>query len=762
MNRPVLYWVILFILGEVLCRILPIGLTGIFLAGIMAGVVPAILFKKNRMIVLLGSVFFLFGAARLLYMQECLKFCRMPGGKQVFFEGRVEKREKSGSSSQYIIKSSVIEGKYLSISVILETDQEIILGSVITGTGEVKPFSRASNPGAYDEESYQQGKGIFLFLQNVKIDKMKPVMIPIREWLYRLRKKLGGVYDRVFAIKDSSLAKAMVLGDKEEMDTDIKNLYQRNGIAHLIAISGLHIAMIGGTLYQILRKISGSYPAAAGIGVFFILLYGIMTGLSGATLRAVIMLILSIGADISGRRYDMITGIAAALLIMLILNPYQITQVGFLLSFGAVLGIAVVNPVWKQIFEKLPRFLEGLAVSISVQITLFPILLYYFYEVPVYGVFLNIVVIPVMSLLLALLIGLGITGCIFQDGGYLFALPAQMIFRLYEQLCIWSERLPLHTVCTGRPSVIWIAVYYGILVIFLIAAGRKNRKAAGITTIFLCFLLAGLFLPGKLKICMFDVGQGDGIYIRTPDRKHILIDGGSSTRQNVGTYILKNGTKYHGAQILDYVFVTHSDNDHYSGILELLEDDRVIIKNFVLPAITNPDSTFCSLEKKAQEKGCRIYYIKRGDRLLVGDVEFYCLNPQKKRYEDKNQGSIALWLVYHNFDMLFTGDMDEVIEKEIADKRTGSLEVLKVAHHGSATSSGEAFLKHFSPDTACISVGENNQYGHPAKEVMQRLKNYCKNIYLTKDNGAITIDTDGEKYRIETYIKDCENRYEKH
>lgn len=754
MNRPVLYWAILFMLGEVLCRILPIGLTGVLMAGIIAGAVPIILLKKNKLIILLGSVFFLFGAVRLLYMQECMEFCRMSDGKKVFFCGRVEKREESGSRNKYIIKSSVIEGKSLSISIILETDQEFILGSAITGTGEVKPFSKASNPGSYDEESYQYGKGIFLSLNNVKIHKKESVMIPIREWLYRIRKKLGGIYDKVFEIKDSSLAKAMVLGDKEEMDKDIKNLYQRNGIAHLIAISGLHIAMIGGTLYRILRKISGSFLAAAGAGIFFILLYGIMTGLSGATLRAVVMLILSMGADVSGRCYDMITAIATALLVMLMINPYQITQVGFLLSFGAVIGIAVVNPVWKQIFGKFSYFGEGLAVSISVQITLFPILLYYFYEVPLYGVFLNIVVIPVMSLLLALLIGAGITGCFFPNGAYLLAKPAQLIFRLYEQLCIWSERLPVHTICTGRPSVIWIVVYYGILVAFLIAVYKKKRKAVGLMAVCFCLLLVSLYLPGKLKICMFDVGQGDGIYIRTPDRKHILIDGGSSSRQNVGTYILKSGMKYHGARDLDYVFVTHSDSDHYSGILELLEDDKVIIKNFVLPLIANPDSAFCSLEKKAQDKGCHIYYIKTGDRLSVGDVEFYCLNPQNQRYEDKNQGSIVLWLTYHNFDMLFTGDMDEVIEKEITDKMAGSIEVLKVAHHGSATSSGEEFLKHFSPDTACISVGERNQYGHPAKDVMKRLGQYCKNIYLTKDNGAITIDTDGEKYQIGTYIKD--------
>lgn len=755
MNRPVLYWGILFVLGVVLCRVLPIGLTGIIVVGvIIGGFISARLVKKNQLIIFLGSVFFILGASRYIYIQKCMEYCRALDREAVSFDGRVEKLEVSDKGSRYIVNSFTINGENMRIHIVLETTEEIGLGSVVTGTGEIKSFLKASNPGGYDEESYQYGKGIFLSLQNVTIHQENAAAIPFRSGLYRLKNRIAGIYDKVFEEKSASLAKAMVLGDQEGLDSDIKRLYQKNGIAHLIAISGLHIAMIGGVLYQTLRKLLGSYFVSAGFGVCFILSYGMMTGFSGSTVRAVMMLTVSIGADVWGRRYDMVTAVAASLFFMLMVNPCQITQVGFLLSFGAVIGIAVVNPVWKQIFPHLPQFFDGLEVSISVQITLFPILLYYFYEIPLYGIFLNVIVIPVMSLLLALLVLAGIAGCFLLESAYWFAKPAQIIFMLYEQLCIWCEGLPFHTVCIGRPSVIWIAVYYSILAVALLAVYKKKRKIVFILGITFCLLSFFFYIPGNLKICMFDVGQGDGIYIRTPDRKHILVDGGSSSKQKVGNYVLKNGIRFYGGAALDYVFVSHSDSDHYSGILELLEDDEISIENFVLPAITNPDKAFHTLEQKAQDKGCHIYYMKRGDTLSIGDVAFYCLNPQKRRYEDKNQGSIVLWMKYRNFDMLFTGDMDGEIEDEITNYAAGRLEVLKVAHHGSATASTEKFLKNFSPDTACISVGAGNSYGHPAGDVMKRLEQYCRNIYLTKDNGAVTIDTNGKEYWIEPYLKE--------
>lgn len=756
MKRPMLFWVILFILGEVLYRIFPISIISMIAVGMALGIsmISKNSMKKYKKVLYIGILFFLLGAIRLGDIREQMGFCKMEEGSRVAVMGTITGVEVSGKNRYYILKSSRIEGKEIHIRVRLsfKGEETVMLGSRLVATGEVKKFGNATNPGEYDEQRYQNGKGIFLFLQKVEVIEQEEPAVPVREGLYQLRQFFSKVYIMLFGEKNGSLAAAMVLGEKGALDTDIKQLYQRNGIAHLTVISGLHIAMIGGALYHLLRKCLGSYPVSAGIGIFFILLYGIMTGLSEATVRAVIMLVTLIGAEVSGRKYDSITAVSLALFLMLAANPYQITQTGFQLSFGAILGIAIVNPLWKHIFPKIPQFMNGLMTSISVQLVILPVMLYYFYEVPVYGIMLNVIVVPLMSILLVLLLICGVAGSFFLKGAVLFAKPAQLIFVLYEQLCVWSEKLPIHTICTGRPSVCWMLFYYGILSLVLTAGYRKKYNLLGLSGILYIGIFSVFLFPGNLKICMFDVGQGDGIYMRTPDKKHILMDGGSSSRRKLGTYVLKNGVKFYGGAELDYVFISHSDSDHYSGILELFDEDTIHVKNLILPAVSNPDEAYTKIEKKALKKGCIIRYMKRGDSLKIGNVTFYCLNPVKKVYEDKNQGSLVFLVTYDKFNILFTGDMDETVEDEIADAVTETIEVLKVAHHGSATASSEMFLKKLKPVVACVSVGEKNHYGHPAKEVMERLKRFCNKIYLTKEGGAITIDTDGNRYRITTFL----------
>lgn len=788
MKRPMLYWVSLFILGEVLTRALPIG--AVVLCTIGAGALLTALclqrktpgwIKENRNILGLGLLFFVMGACCMAGTRCMTEYCMEQTGKEIWFAGKITGLEVSERETCYIVAVRELTDSdaqeqhpfHMKLEVSLEGQETLLLGSRIQGRGRVKEFSRAANPGGYDEQSYQYGNGVFLALQETELETVVSPEVPVRQYLYEIRQRLSGVYYDMLDEENGSLAAAMVLGDKEGLDAELKQLYQRNGIAHLIAISGLHIAMIGGTLYRFLRKLSGSYLVSAGIGMAFICLYGMMTGMSGATMRAVVMLIISIGADVGGRRYDALTSIALALFWMLLSNPYQITQAGFLLSFGAVMGIALVNPVWKLLLPEMPHCLEGLFVSISVQLVLLPVMLYYFYEIPLYGVLLNVIVVPLMSLLLSVLIAGGLAGCFWTQGARLMSLPAQLIFKLYAWLCHASEGLPFHTVCTGRPDMRWLAGYYMIMAVFLLAAysreetsaiGRYCKKKCRKIKIYWKFLLAGVgiayalqfavfCLPASLTVCMLDVGQGDGIYIRTPSRHHVLIDGGSSSRQKVGTYVLKNSTKFYGAGKLDYVFVSHSDSDHYSGIIELLEDDTVSIGNFVLPDIANPDEAYRKLEQMAMEKGCRLYYMKRGDTLQIDGITFTCLNPEAKEYADKNTGSLVLKLSYRNFDVLLTGDMDKSVEESILVDMAGeTIEVLKVAHHGSVTASSEVFLKTVRPEVACVSVGEGNRYGHPAAEVMERLSVYAEKIYLTKDSGAITIDTDGRTYRVTPFL----------
>lgn len=793
-----LYWVSLFVLGEILSRIIPIKWIGIGIFGVMAASRTACRLCRRRSkelekqgnedrirrrILAIGFIFLMCGIILMQNAQSKSKESDWEEGTKVSFVGKIIKVEPERNGITYIVKAYEVQSEetakgstgnsvihYVNIKIITKGQECLTLGSILEGHGKVKPFSRASNPGEYDEQSYQYGNGIYFALQEIEIRMVYAPVLPIREMLHRLQEHLCRVYTDVLSEKNASLAQAMVLGNRENLDAEIKQLYQRNGIAHLIAISGLHIAMIGGTLYRILRKWFGGYALPAGAGILFILLYGMMTGLSGATLRAVLMIIFSIGAELFGRRYDLSSAMAAALLFMLLQNPYQLTQAGFLLSFGAVAGITGIYPVWKKLWPDMPRCMEGLFVSISVQAVILPVMLYYFYEVPTYGIFLNVVVVPLMGILLAVLLVGGITGCFIPAAARIVMIPAQWIFKLYEGICNISETMPFHTICTGRPAVWWILLYYGGMLMFLalvyaekVPSHEESRKRAvpfsilwiGAVGLFYGALMASFLMPLSLTVCIFDVGQGDGIYIRTPERTHILMDGGSSSKNKLGTYVLKNGLLFHGAKELDYVFISHSDRDHYSGIEELLDMDDITIKNIVLPAIANPDDAYLELQEKAKKRGCSLFYMKAGDFLEIDGIKLLCIHPECAEYKDKNTGSLVLCLSYGDFDMLLTGDMDEEAEQEVLNTiPDNAIEVLKVAHHGSATSSSKLFLERIQPDFACISVGEKNRYGHPAAEVMERLTAYAGKIYLTKDSGAITIETDGDIYRLKPFLTD--------
>ncbi|MCM1157105.1 MAG: DNA internalization-related competence protein ComEC/Rec2 [Bacteroidales bacterium] len=753
MKRPMFFWVILFVLGEVLVRLLPTGISGFLAVVFFVGVSFKKMPGKVRKLYLVGGCFLLFGMAGRVNEERKILFAEGLLDRQVSYAGRITGFEETKSGYRYVIRTSYVGEKRIHIRLETEVDSgcRIFLGSRVYGNGRAEAFSRASNPGEYDEEDYQYGKGIYLLLKEGRCSSGEKSVLPLRERLYRLRQYFSGVYGELFDEREASVARAMVLGDKSGLDADIRQLYQRNGIAHLIAISGLHLAMLGGTLYHFLRKRLGSYFAAAAVGTVFILLYGMMTGWSGATLRAVVMLILSMGAEVGGRRYDTLTAVSAALLLMLAVNPCQINQPGFLLSFGAILGIAVVNPVWKILYPNIPERLNGLLVSVSVQIVLTPVLLYYFYEIPIYGVVLNVLVVPLMGILLPLLLGCALLAGIWQTGAVLLAAPAKGIFLLYEMLCRAGEQLPGHTLCTGRPGMPWMVCYYGIILIWLVAAYRRKKGIPMFSCILLLTLFLAFRLPGNLRVTLFDVGQGDGIYLKTVHGGHILVDGGSSSRRSVGKYVLKNGIKYYGGAALDYVFISHSDSDHYSGIEELLEDDAVVIRNVVLPVTVNPDEAYRKLELLAKRKGSRVRYMKAGDELIFDGITFSCLSPEERAYADKNQGSMVLQAAYKEFTMLFTGDADETVEQELLKKITEPVEVLKVAHHGSATASSESFLAGVRPAVSCVSVGEENRYGHPADCVMERLERFSGRIYLTKEEGAITIETDGYSYRVRTF-----------
>ena len=507
-------------------------------------------------------------------------------------------------------------------------------------------------------------------------------------------------------------------------------------------------------VYHLLRRITGSYTVGGLAGVLFLSAYILMIGMTVSAFRAMVMFLFRIGADLSGRHYDSPTALAAAAVTVCMWRPLSLYDSGFWLSFGALIAIIFILPI----FKNLPA--QSLWASVSVNLFLLPILMYSFYEVPIYGVFLNLIVIPLLSVLMAAgLIGTMIS-LFWEHAGEAIFLCCRMIFRVYEHSCEAALRLPFARVVTGQPDIWKILFYY----VFLFAAvlllrkkeenkgEKRSRKKRGVLSVLLVgtgmtILLFTAQVKDKITITMLDVGQGDGLVIRGPEGKTYFMDGGSSDVKKVGEYRIEPYLLSQGIGSLDYVFVSHGDQDHISGIKELVQRQKtgVIIKRLVFPTQTVWDDALKELAEMAEKEGIPVFTMEKGQCLTEGKLSLTCIQPGKGEMEETgNSASLVLALRYGDFDMLFTGDVEGKGEKRLVDHLQREYsecvwDVLKTAHHGSGNSTTEEFLKTAAPQYAFISAGKNNFYGHPHKETLERLKDAGAIVYSTQEEGAVTI-----------------------
>ena len=417
-----------------------------------------------------------------------------------------------------------------------------------------------------------------------------------------------------------------------------------------------------------------------------VVFYGIMTGLSGSTSRAVIMMGLVMIGKAKGRSADLLTSAGIASIGMAVWNPYVIRDAGFQLSFAAVAGLAVIHPVYVQTFGKKGKLRQAFGVSLSSSLATLPICVFYYYQFPLYGILLNLLVVPLVScLLMSALVTAG-CGIISIKAAELAGIPAHFILILYERLCGLSEKIPFSSINVGHISVRMVLVYYlGLGVVLFILrcyAGEKNssqstdennsageevnksmrkslgrdltkpvRKKSGrcgryLYGIILVILLTVLYgyanLDRSFVTVFLDVGQGDGILIRTEQGTSILIDGGSTSNQRVGEYVLLPAIRYYGMSELDYVFVTHGDADHISGIEYLLSAEHigVRIRNLVLAKYGDRQG-LANIETLAKEKNINVVYMEAGDKIQekqnsdMAGLTLECLYPSESTLEAK-------------------------------------------------------------------------------------------------------------------------------
>jgi len=656
----------------------------------------------------------------------------------VTIEGRVfQKSVTSNVQILYLKNNSVYDSKLMIYD---ENFTNIPLGKTVKLRGRLGFFEHAKNSGNFDQATYYFTRNIYGYIWLEKVVEISGDTNVLSEWSYNLKQKWETMLISEMGEENGSVLSAMLLGEKGEMNLETKELYQKTGIGHVLAISGLHVSFIGYGIYQILRKLKLPYSVAGMVSILVLLLYTLMIGMSISVFRALVMLVLKIIADMTGRVYDMMTAWSLAGALTILYQPLYLSDGGFYLSYGAIAGLLFVAPVLK-------KRNAGLAVNL----VLFPILLWFYYEFSPYSILLNIFVIPLMSIIMGCGMAGSFAGLLFgRTLGLNFGI-CNLILNLYKWISKFTLQLPFARLVVGKPPV-WTIVFYFVFLIVLINWGKKKKIRWMILLI--PIICMGVNFKNGIIITMLDVGQGDGIYIEGPTGKTYFIDGGSSDVNQVGKYRIEPFLCSKGVGELNYVFISHGDSDHYNGIEEMLNHQKlgVRIETLVLPADYSADEALVSLAKTAYRNQTKVMEMRAGQVISEKEMHIHCIQPDSGHELEGNASSMVLDITYNNFEMLCTGDVEGEGEKLLINNLPRkTYDVLKVSHHGSKNSGGVEFLQMIKPKLGLISVGEKNSYGHPHKETLERLKQMKCSVLQTKENGAITLQTNGNALTISTF-----------
>lgn len=792
-KRPVFWILLAFVLGEVIAVFdLNIAVPCIVLAII---VIRKIIIKAYEDMGAFVVIFFTLIMGFMLMSNEITTRNHIYDLKEntVIVQGKIYKIENTAFGTNIYLKGVEVENGEKSVSVkriFVNTEKipNVKIGNIIKVRGKLRQFEEAANKGNFDSRKYYLSLGFYGKIEAGTIEVINSDYSGIRQGLYEMRmeiierlEKLCSDNKGIFSIinNKNGIIGAIILGDKTDLDSDIKELYSVSGIAHILAISGLHISFIGMAIYRLLRR-RFRFLFSAAVSIPVVLSFGIMSGFGISTIRAIIMFILKIIGEVLGRKYDAITAISLAGLVLLVQNPFVVCNSGFQMSFGAIIAIVLILPIVEEILNTDNKIIKVLSANFTISLVMNPILAWNYYELPIFSFLLNIVVVPLMSVVIVSSIAGIFCSCIMFGFGKAVIFPGCGILELYTFLCNIINKSSVASIVVGQPKVTIIIVYYAILLVVLFGLknirtkytraekerniikketglvlekkAKKERRIKGqnvklrlaciVGFLLLNYLIYYIPNPG-FYITFINVGQGDGILIHGDNGTKVMVDGGSTSEKQVAKNCIVPYLKAEGIGTIDYSIITHTDKDYISGILEILENNnsnRIRIKNLVMPDINMKDDTYNELIEKAKLKKINVLYIKKGDTLSLGKTKIKCIYPETTTTaSDKNDYCTVLSVKNKTSKILLTGDISKEIEEKIKDDIEENYTVLKVAHHGSNYSSSEKFLKKVNPKYSIISVGKNNSYGHPGNETMERLRKQGGVIYRTDEKGGITI-----------------------
>ena len=627
------------------------------------------------------------------------------------------------------------------------------------------------DPGVADHERQLAARGTRL-VGTVKSGALVEVVARgsrTREWLAEARAYCRlAITDAVgrWSPRSAAIVAAIVVGDRTELDEAVERRLQEAGTYHVIAISGGNIAILAGVLIGLFRLAGLLGPPAMIAAAGALVAYAGLVGGGASVDRATCMAVLSLLGRALDQRGPPLNTLAVAAAVLTLASPLSVLDPGFLLTCGATLAILIVVPLVATL--EMPRFARAaaglLAASLASELMLLPIAASVFSRVTVAGLALNFAAIPLMGVAqgagMALILAWPLSHAVARATGYVAHLGADGLVRSAELM----RFAPALTWRVAPPAAWCVVAYYaaGALAGLLWTRPRLRRATVGAA------IVAGLWMvaepwawplsrgDGRLRATFVDVGQGDAAFVRLPTGEVLAVDAGGLTGPStfdVGERVVAPVLRNAGVRRLSDLIVTHGDADHAGGAGALLREfrPRVVWEGVPVPR----DEALRALRAGAANGRARWTTVQAGDRLALADAELRVWHPPPPDWERqtvRNDDSIVVELRWREVSIVLTGDIEREAEAALAGViPPAPLRVVKVPHHGSLTSSTEAFVRMLDADVAVVSVGRGNPYGHPSPIVLDRYSRAGAEIFRTDRDGAITIDSDGRSLSVTTF-----------
>ena len=657
----------------------------------------------------------------------------------------IKEKRKLSSFLLYVIYFSYKNKKFI-VYINKKNKKLLEYGDLIKIKGEYSAPEVARNYKGFDYSQYLKTLNIYgtIKVEESKIinkNQLSPILISINN----IKEKMIDNANRNMPKRTANLLLGILIGERDNIQEDIIESFRTANLSHILAVSGAHTSyIILGITYLISKS---KTPKRIGyiITIINLLIFIIITGASYSVVRACIMAIVVIGAKICYRKENFFTSICISLIIILIQNPFAINDIGLKLSFMGTAGIVIFNKSITNFFIKLKikqKIAEALSVTFSAQLMIMPITILNFNTISLTFFISNILASPLLGIIIIFgFISIFISSILNPISKILF-----LILHIFLELLILvskvTEKIPGSSILVKTPNILFAIVYYILILFFnyffvikqnptrrfhkkiikIITIKKIKNAFKVIAVVFLIMLLLTRIvriINPTLKIYFIDVGQGDSTLIVTPKNKKILIDGGEGKTNVLFQYLLDRRINK-----IDYIIISHFDSDHCNGLIEIIEKMRV--ENIVMSKQSKESEEYKKILEIIKQKNIKVSSVKAEDKIIIEkNLYIKILNPAEKfEFQDLNNNAIVAKLVYKNFSMLFTGDIEKA-EENLAKKYKNELKstILKVAHHGSKTSTSEEFLKYVEPQIALIGVGDNNKFGHPNQITIEKLKN---------------------------------------